>query len=148
MSVMWLWGILGLTLLAVEMMTGTLFVLWFGIAALALSILVWLVPSMSISIQLLIYAISALGSLFVWRHFYQKSEVIYRTGQAQGDEIGVAGIVIHEISLHKNGTIQFAQGVMGSREWPAVADEHIEAGTLAEIIAIEGNTLRVIKKRV
>lgn len=146
MNVMWLWGILGLTLLAVEMMTGTLFVLWFGIAALVLTVLVWLVPSLSISVQLLIYAISALGSLFVWRHFYQKSEITYRTGQSQGDEIGLVGIVIHEVSPHHSGTIQFAQGVMGSREWPAVSDEHIEAGILAEIIAIEGNTLRVMKK--
>ncbi|MDP2248747.1 MAG: NfeD family protein, partial [Nitrosomonadales bacterium] len=30
----WLWGILGLILLAVEMATGTFYILWFGIAAL------------------------------------------------------------------------------------------------------------------
>jgi inner membrane protein len=146
MSVMWMWGILGLVLLGVEMITGTLFVLWFGIAALCLTCLVWLLPSMSVSIQLFLYAILALGSLFIWRHFYQKSEVNHRIGQAQGEEIGLVGTVIETVTLQKNGKIQFTQGVMGSREWVAISDATIEAGSMAEIVAIEGNTLRVKPK--
>lgn len=146
MSVMWMWGILGLVLLGVEMITGTLFVLWFGIAALCLTCLVWLIPSMNVSIQLFLYAILALGSLFIWRHFYQKSEVNHRIGQAQGEEIGLVGTVIETVTLQKNGKIQFTQGVMGSREWVAISDATIEAGSMAEIMAIEGNTLRVKPK--
>lgn len=143
MSVMWMWGILGLVLLGIEMMTGTLFVLWFGIAALCLTFLVWLMPSMSVSIQLFLYVILALGSLIIWRHFYQKTEVNYRIGQAQGEEIGMVGTIIETVSLQKNGKIQFTQGVMGSREWVVISEATIEAGSMAEIVAIEGNTLRV-----
>jgi membrane protein implicated in regulation of membrane protease activity len=143
MSVMWMWGILGLVLLGIEMMTATLFVLWFGIAALCLTFLVWLMPSMSVSIQLFLYVILALGSIIIWRHFYQKTEVNYRIGQAQGEEIGMVGTIIETVSLQKNGKIQFTQGVMGSREWVVISEATIEAGSMAEIVAIEGNTLRV-----
>jgi len=146
MSVMWMWGVLGLALLGIEMITGTLFVLWFGVAALCMTLLVWLIPSISVSIQLLLFAILSLGSLFVWRHFYQKSEVNHRIGQAQGEEIGLVGTIIEKVSSQKNGKIQFAQGVMGSRVWVATSALTIEAGSLAEIVAIEGNTLSVKPK--
>jgi membrane protein implicated in regulation of membrane protease activity len=34
---------------------------------------------------------------------------------------------------------------MGSREWPAIADEVIETGSEATVIAVEGNALRIKK---
>jgi membrane protein implicated in regulation of membrane protease activity len=143
MSVMWMWGILGLVLLGIEMMTGTLFILWFGISALILSALVWLMPDIGVSMQLFLYAILSLGSLFVWRHFYAQTDDDSRVGQSQGQEIGVVGTIINVVSPQKNGKIEFSQGVMGSRKWVATSDEALAVGQQAEIIAIEGNTLRV-----
>ncbi len=32
---------------------------------------------------------------------------------------------------------------MGAREWTAVSDEAIKAGTEASVIAVEGNALRI-----
>jgi membrane protein implicated in regulation of membrane protease activity len=32
---------------------------------------------------------------------------------------------------------------MGSREWPAVANETITEGTQARVLAVEGNALRI-----
>lgn len=146
MSVMWMWGILGLVLLGAEMMTGTLMILWFGIAALLLSALVWLMPNLDIALQLFLYAILSLGSLFVWRHFYESTEDDSRIGQAQGDEIGRVGTIIKAVSAQQNGTIEFAQGVMGSRQWVATSSQTLEVGQQAEIIAVEGNTLSVTLK--
>jgi len=51
---MWIWAILGLILLAAEMATGTIYILWFGIAALSVAIAVWLFPNMPNVIQFLI----------------------------------------------------------------------------------------------
>lgn len=73
----------------------------------------------------------------------QKTETHSRVGQAQGEEIGRVGTIIEPVSAMQNGRIQFTQGVMGSREWVAVADEAIEAGKQAVVIAVEGNSLRV-----
>ncbi len=139
----WLWGILGLVLLGVEMASGTFYVLWFGVAALVLSVLLWLLPDIATAVQLLIYAVISVGLLFVWQRFYKKSAVDSRVGQAQGEEIGRVGTMVETVSATQNGRIQFAQGVMGSREWAAVSTETIAAGSSATIVAIEGNSLRV-----
>lgn len=143
MSVMWMWGILGLVLLSMEMMTGTFYILWFGVAALLMTLVVWLAPAMGVPMQLFLYAILALGSLFIWRHFYNQTSVDFRIGQSQGDEIGTVGTMIKAVGPQQSGKIEFAQGVMGSRKWVALSDETIAMGQQAEIVAVEGNSLRV-----
>lgn len=142
---MWLWGALGLILLATEMATGTFYILWFGVAALCVSIAAWIFPALSYAAQFTIFAVLSLGSLGVWRRYYQKTAVDYRVGQAQGEEIGRIGTVISATSPAHNGTIRFAQGLMGSREWAAISDEPIEVGVDAVVVAVEGNTLRIAK---
>ncbi len=140
---MWVWGVIGLVLLAAEMATGTFYVLWFGVAAIILAVLTWLVPDLNVSTQLILFSVLSIGALFIWRNYYKKTSVDHRVGQSQGEEIGRTGTIIVPISPSQTGRIQFTQGVMGSREWDAVSNEAIEVGRQAEVIAVEGNALRV-----
>ena len=140
---MWIWGALGLILLTMEMATGTFYVLWFGVAALCVSVATWIFPELSHALQFTIFAVLSLGSLAIWRRYYKKTEIHYRVGQAQGEEIGRIGTVIKATSATHSGTIRFAQGLMGSREWVALSDAPIEAGSNATVVAVEGNTLRI-----
>lgn len=139
----WVWGALGLILLSVEMAIGTFDILWFGVAALCVAITVWLFPNMPQSIQFIMFAIISLSSLAVWRLYYKKNETHSRTGQAQGPEIGRVGTVIETCGPNQNGKIRFGQGLMGAREWSAVSNELINTGTEAEVVAVEGNALRI-----
>lgn len=140
---MWMWGVLGLVLLAIEMGTGTIYILWFGIAALCLSIATWVFTTIPVAIQFTIFAVLSIGSLAIWKLNYTKTETHSRVGQAQGEEIGRVGTVIEACSPSQNGKIQFTQGLMGSREWPAIANETILEGTQARVVAVEGNALRI-----
>lgn len=142
---MWIWGAIGLILLAVEMATGTIYILWFGIAAICVSIALWVLPSMPVEMQFAMYAALSLGSLAIWKLHYQKTETHSRVGQAQGEEIGRIGTMIEAAGPDQNGKIRFTQGLMGSREWVAVSSHPIDAGSDAVVIAVEGNTLRVAK---
>jgi len=146
MEPMWMWAALGIILLAVEMATVTFYVLWFGIAALCVAVAIWIFPSMSVAAQYTSFAVLSLGSLAMWRLNYKKTSTDTRIGQSQGDEIGRVGTVIETASLKQNGKIRFAQGLMGSREWAAIADETIEAGSDASVVAIVGNALKISKK--
>jgi inner membrane protein len=143
MDAMWLWGILGLVLLGLEMATGTLYILWFGIAGLLLALVVWLLPNTSAPAQVFLYSVLSFGSLLTWRYLDRANAHDLRVGQSKGEEIGRTGTITEKVSPKENGKIQFAQGVMGSREWIAIADEEIEVGRDARIIAVEGNALRV-----
>lgn len=142
----WTWGILGLVLLAVEMVSGTFYILWFGIAALCMSVALWLFPHMPVSLQLLLFAALSLSSLAIWKLNYTKAPSDLKIGQSRSDEIGKSGTVTEAINPRQIGKIVFTQGIMGSREWSAVADEDIAPGTQAVIVAIEGNMLRVRHK--
>lgn len=146
MDPMWMWAAVGIILLAVEMATVTFYVLWFGVAALCVAVAMWLFPNMSEAAQYSSFAILSLGSLALWRLNYKKTSTDTHVGQSQGDEIGRIGTVIETASLKQNGKIRFAQGLMGSREWAAIADETIEAGNDASVVGIVGNALKISKK--
>lgn len=142
---MWVWGALGLVLLALEMATGTFYIVWFGIAAICVSIAMWLFPQLPVAIQFAMFAVLSLGALAIWKLHYQKTETHSRVGQAQGEEIGRVGTVIEAVSPQHNGKIRFTQGLMGSREWTAVSAEPLEIGSDAVVTAVEGNALRIAR---
>ncbi len=142
---MWVWGAIGLVLLALEMATGTFYIVWFGIAAICVAIALWVFPQLHAAMQFAMFAALSLGSLAIWKLHYQKTETHSRVGQAQGEEIGRVGVVFEAVGPQQNGKIRFTQGLMGSREWVAVSSQPIDAGSDAVVIAVEGNALRVAK---
>jgi inner membrane protein len=140
----WLWGILGLILLAVEMATGTFYILWFGVSALCMSLALLIFPQIHIDLQFFMFGALSLSSLAIWKlHYKRNATNDLRVGQSQGDEVGRVGTIIEPVSNKQNGRIEFAQGVMGSRVWTAISSETLEAGAEAEIVAIVGNALQV-----
>jgi len=142
----WVWAVLGIVLIAVEILAiGTLYVLWFGIAAICLAIATWFFPDTPYAIQFIAFAILSLGSLAIWRRYYKRNDTSSPVGQSQGEEIGRIGTVVEATSPSQNGLIRFTQGLMGSREWMAVSDEVIEINSQAKVIAVEGNALRITK---
>lgn len=147
MQALWSWAILGLILLGVEMLSGTFYILWFGIAALCVALLLVLFPTASLSVQLLAFSLLAVVSLVLWKSRYAKEAPRLRVGQSRSDDIGRHGLIVAAVSPQQVGRIAFTLPVMGSREWAAVASEALEAGDEAEVIGIEGNYLRVQKTR-
>ncbi len=143
MNTLWIWGILGLVLLAIEMATGTFYILWFGVAALIIALMMAVFPATPVALQFFLFAVISIVSLIVWKLNYKKTSTDSRVGQSQGDEIGRVGTITKKVSARHAGQIEFAQGVMGSRTWPVISDEEIEPGAEAMITAIEGNSLRV-----
>jgi membrane protein implicated in regulation of membrane protease activity len=140
---MWMWGALGLILLAVEMATGTVYLLWFGIASLCVAVILGIFPTLALALQFFLFALISVTSLAIWKLKYKKTETSSRVGQAQGEEIGRTGKVTAACGPNQVGKIQFAQGLMGSREWPAVSNEEIAINTTATVVAVEGNSLRI-----
>ncbi|EUJ09359.1 membrane protein implicated in regulation of membrane protease activity [Methylophilaceae bacterium 11] len=144
METMWIWGALGLALLAAEMATGTIYLLWFGISALCMAVAVWAYPNLHYGIQFAMYALLSVTALVIWKRYYKKTETHSRVGQSQGEEIGRIGTITQACGPTQNGVIQFTQGVMGSREWTAISTVSLEVGQQAQVTAVEGNMLRVI----
>lgn len=146
MDLMWIWAIIGVILIAIEIIAiGSMYVFWFGLAALFMSMLTAIAPSITLSVQIIIYAIASMVSLLIWRKFQKNGDVDSVVGQSRGEEIGRVGTVLTQTGPAVSGLIGFTQGLMGSREWVSVSDCVIEAGEKAKVVAVEGNTLRVEK---
>jgi inner membrane protein len=139
----WIWAILGLILLGMEMLSATFYILWFGIAALCVALMLYLYPAAPIALQLLVFSMMSLVSLGLWRWKYKSVTPLLRVGQSHDDSIGKTGRMITPVSPEQNGRIAFTVPVMSSREWAVVADESIGAGEQADVVGIEGNYLRV-----
>jgi len=140
---LWAWAILGLVLLTVELLTGTFYILWFSISALCVALMLAVYPGAPFSLQLLLFSLLSLVTLALWRRRYRTQGPAPVIGQSRDDTIGKVGQIVGAVSPQHHGTIRFNLPVMGSREWTAVADEAIASGEAAEVIAIEGNYLRV-----
>ena len=136
------WGAIGLILLCLEMMSGTLYLLWPGVAALVMALFSLLFPAFSLAWQIVIYAIFSVLAVAIWSK-REQAHPAPRVGQAQGEEIGRHGTITVAVSPAQPGKIRFSQGVMGSKEWTAFADVDIAVDQPARIIAVEGNGLRV-----
>ncbi|PKO44611.1 MAG: NfeD family protein [Betaproteobacteria bacterium HGW-Betaproteobacteria-22] len=142
----WFWAIVGIVLVAFEILAiGTLYALWFGLAALCLSFATWLAPDLPYTVQFIAFAILSAVSLWVWKRYDKKTDKNFAIGQSRGEEIGRVGVVTATTGPAQSGMIHFAQGLMGSKEWIAISDEIIEAGAHARVVAVEGNTLRISK---
>jgi inner membrane protein len=142
---MWVWGGVGLLLIAIEIATSTFYALWFGIAAFILALLTWALPNTPMAIQLGLFAILSFSAVMIWKFNFKHNDKTSRIGQSRGDEIGRVGTIIAPCGATQNGTIQFTQGVMGSREWIAFSDEYLNVGDYARVVSVEGNALRVTK---
>lgn len=139
----WIWAILSAVLLAIELLSGTFYLLWFGIGAGLVALTLWLAPNTSLALQLALFTLSSVTALTVWHKFYKKQAKSSKIGQSHDDTLGRIGIITQPVSAETIGEISFAIPVMGSKTWMAISNDTITPGQHAVIASIEGNYLNV-----
>lgn len=138
----WAWGILGLGLISLEALTGTFYILCFGIAALMVAGVIS-IASLSLTTQLMLYSIFSLINLGLWKFKFKKNKKDSKIGQSNDIGVGEVGHVVTAVSPEHNGTISFNMPVMGSKVWLATSEQFIKIGEPAKIVGVEGNYLKV-----
>jgi inner membrane protein len=144
LSNVWNWAILGIVLIGLEMITGTFYILCFGISALFVSVFVNYFE-ITFNIQLLLYILFSIVILLLWHFGFKKKKTDLLVGQSVDDTIGKVGYIVIKVSPEITGNITFNVPVMGSKSWMAVSDEELNVDDFARVIGIEGNYLRVVK---
>lgn len=137
----WHWFVLGLILIALEILTPTFFLIWFGLGALLVGIVAWLAP-MGLAAQLLIWSASSLVMMGVWMKYF-RNPADTRPGQAKESVLGTTGLVTRAVDEMSQGEIMFQRPVMGADRWPVIADMPIEAGKRARVVDVLGQILKV-----
>ncbi|HEX8980429.1 MAG TPA: NfeD family protein [Parasulfuritortus sp.] len=139
----WHWMVLGMALIALEMLVSTFFVMWFGMGALLVGLLM-LFAAPGFAVQMVLWAILSVAMTLAWLRFFKNPDRT-RLGQAKEGVKGVVGLMTKPVTETGVGEIMFQRPVLGADRWPAVADEPIAAGERARIVDVLGQTLKIEK---
>ena len=140
------WLMFGLVLIILEAVTGTFYLICFGVAAMLVAALTYFFDLGFIG-QLIAFAGISPLVLKVLLSKFKKNKTDLKVGQSEGEAIGKLGHIVGDVNPMNNGIIHFGTAIMGSKSWLVISEETIKIGEAARVIGIEGNYLRVERYR-
>jgi membrane protein implicated in regulation of membrane protease activity len=141
LSTHYLWWILALLLIAGELLLPGYFLLWIGLAAAAMGVVLWLDPTLGLLGQAILFGLLAFASCVGYARWLRPR----LERRASGDErlnrraeqmIGQRYELIEPIV---NGR---GKARVGDGQW-LVSGPDLPRGTTVEVIAVDGTTLKV-----
>jgi membrane protein implicated in regulation of membrane protease activity len=133
------WLALGLVLMAAETLVPGAFLLWFGIAALVMGAIVWLLPDVHGLAQALLFGGLALVAVQIYRAYFRPREPVGDQPLLnKRSEQYVGRVFVLETAID-NG---FGRIKIGDSLW-TVSGEPLPAGTRVEVTAVDGMNLKV-----
>lgn len=137
----WSWWVLGLLLLAAELLVPGVFLVWIGLAAIivgALSLALWEQAFWAWQLQLLLFAVLAilaavLGRRYVYRHRTTDEPFLNQRGESLVGRTAT----LHEPITEGRGRIRLDD------TWWTIMGPDLPAGTRVRVIASNGRDLTV-----
>jgi len=141
----WHWLAFGLVLVGAELVVPSFTIVWFGLAACLVGILLLAVPSLPLALQIFIWAAaSAACTLFWFRYFKPKMADRTTSGMSREAIVGQSGMMLVGVASHLDrGRIRFAVPVLGAEEWDCISRDVLRTGDYARVTGIEGHVLNV-----
>ena len=138
----WHWLILGILLCATELFLPTTFLLWAGVAALAIGLLTFLVPILNWQVQITLFAVLAVAITLAGRIFYRhdKETLDAPVLNRRADSLVGRDFLLAEPIINGEGS-----ATLESTRWRVIGPD-TEAGTQMTVIKIEGASLVVAPK--
>ena len=142
----WHWMVLGLSLTMAEMAIPAFFLVWFGIAAAAVGVILLAVPELALASQILLWA--ALSAMLVGLWFrYLKPRTRTAVGTSAANVGGEVGILVSGVTPETRAQVRFQNPILGADVWECYADTAIRAGERVRIVAVEGSYIKVEQAR-
>lgn len=133
----WNWFILGVVLLILEVLVPGTFMLWLGLSAIAVGVIA-LAVTMSWQIQIILFAVLAIGSVLLWRKLAGgRDEVSAPTLNRRGDAFIGRVFTLEKPIVDGNGSVRAGDGV-----W-LVRGPDLPAGARIRVVSSDGGALVV-----
>jgi membrane protein implicated in regulation of membrane protease activity len=139
----WIWLVFGFGLIVLELALPTFFILWFGVGAVLVSLLAYLLPNLQLDMQVLLWAVFSSITTLLWFKVLRRKKP--DTRWTADNVIGEVGLLTAQVSEFQKGRVRFQKPILGNEEWVCVADAQIPSGERVRIAAIEGNIVRVTR---
>ena len=138
----WHWIVIGLGLSIAEMAIPSFFIIWFGIGAIGVGLILLLTPELTVAAQLLIWAVISSILVGIWFR-YLRPRTITAVGTSAANVTGEVGILVSDLSPNSRGQVRFQKPVLGSDLWECYAEQNIKAGERVRIVTVEGSFIKV-----
>ena len=131
------WGALGIFLVLLELFSPGIYLIWFGLSALAVAGVQYM-NEVPLTEQLIMFsglsAVMALIGFFVYRVILNRSDDQYpHLNDLAGQHIGKTVVVLNNV---RNGETKIK---IGDSVWLAVCQQNLKAGDKAKIVGVEKN---------
>ena len=128
-----------------ELAIPAFFIIWFGLGALITGACLLAFPSMSLAGQVFLWTISSLVFVWLWFKVFKTSVFKTRVGMSTGQLVGEVGMVTERTKPFEMGRIKFQKPILGADTWECRADEELNVGDRAKVLAVEGHIVRVAR---
>lgn len=139
----WTWIVGGIGLMLAELAITSFFIIWFGLGAVLVGLLMLLIPSLSLTAQVATWTLVSLILVILWFRVFKQNQHKTLVGSAAGEALGEIGLLVSAIEPFERGKVRFQRPVLGSDEWACRADLAIAAGERVKVVAVEGSFLKV-----
>ncbi|GEM49739.1 NfeD family protein [Deinococcus cellulosilyticus] len=136
----WMWWIAGAVLMVLEILLPGFFLLWLGLGAAGTGVLLWLVPALSVPLQLILFAVLSVVLVGVFRGVYLKQLNPPTTEHLNDRTEALIGRICTVTRAIQNGQ---GQVKVGDSVWRASGPD-VQAGGTVRIVGAEGTTLKVV----
>jgi membrane protein implicated in regulation of membrane protease activity len=137
----WHWLVLGLLLVLAEMATaGGFYIIFFGIAAVIVGLLAGAGLAGSVSMQLLLFTVLAVGSLLLFRTRLLRWMQLEPQGPAVDSLVGDIGLVAHDMAPGEVGKIELRGANWSARN---AGPDLLRAGSRCRVLRVDGLMLHV-----
>ena len=126
------WLVIGLVLIIIELFVWSVFLLWIGASAITVSIIFYLIPEISGTLQLIIFLVLASSATYLSKRYYPVKTVDDQLNDKAKKHIGKECI----IESIENGVTKVK---IGESLWFAKGS-NLSAGQIVKIIDVESST--------
>lgn len=135
------WWLLALLLIAAELVAPGYFLLWIGLAAAIMGLVMLVFPGLSFLVQAILFAVLAVGVCFIyWKYIRPAAEL--RDDQPllnrKGDRMIGRRVLVVDAIANGRGKVKIGDSV-----W-MVEGSDCPVGTAVRVIAVNGTTLQVV----
>lgn len=135
----WHWWVLAAILGAADMLAQTGFLLWLGVAALAVGVVVFALPALAWQLQVVVFAVLAVAAVYATRTFLRGAA--FGTDQPllnrRGEQYIGQLVVLETAIVNGRGRARVAD-----TQWPVTGPD-LPEGTTVRVIAADGALLQV-----
>ncbi|MBK7135027.1 MAG: NfeD family protein [Rhodocyclales bacterium] len=141
----WHWAVLGIGLIIAELAVPAFFIVWFGLGALLVSVVVLVAPSLGLTAQLLTWTVASVAMVVIWFRIFKPGMHKTRIGMSDSNIVGEIGMLTRDVEPYQKGQVRFQKPLVGSESWECISDETIRSGERVKVLGIEGSFLKVGK---